>query len=120
MFGVVKGRTEADLLALPSNDTNCQNLRVYNIRPGGVDAGDHKEIQEYIPQRKGILKLVEMGLFPVVRIFGKDMWTPTRELGKVVTELMLGDGGELEGSGVVEGSGGRTFSNVGLRRLGGW
>ncbi|QSZ31087.1 hypothetical protein DSL72_000648 [Monilinia vaccinii-corymbosi] len=120
MFGVVKGKTESDLLALASREKSCENLRVYNVRPGAVDASAHEEIKDYIPRRTGILRLLEMGVFPVVRTLDKNMWTPTREMGKVVTELMLGDGEKLEGSGVVEGSGGRTLSNIGLRRLGGW
>ncbi|ESZ91502.1 hypothetical protein SBOR_8112 [Sclerotinia borealis F-4128] len=120
MFGVVKGKTESDLLALAAKEKNCENLKVYNVRPGGVDASAHEEIRDFVPQRKGMLKLVEMGLLPVVRTLGRNMWTPTREMSKVVTELMLGDGGKLEGEGVVEGSGGRTLSNIGLRRLGGW
>ncbi|APA11954.1 hypothetical protein SS1G_05510 [Sclerotinia sclerotiorum 1980 UF-70] len=120
MFGVVKGQTEADLLALPAKEKDCENLKVYNVRPGAVDASAHEEIKEFIPQRKGMLRLMELGLFPVVRMCSRNMYTPTKEFGKVVTELMLGDGEKLEGSGVVEGSGGRTLSNIGLRRLGGW
>lgn len=120
MFGVVKGQTEADLLALPAKEKGCENLKVYNVRPGAVDPSAHEEIKNFIPQRTGVLKLLEMGVFPVFRNLGRNLYTPTREMGKVVTELMLGDGGKLEGSGVVEGSEGRTLSNIGLRRLGGW
>ncbi|KAJ8066881.1 hypothetical protein OCU04_004264 [Sclerotinia nivalis] len=120
MFGVVKGQTEADLLALPTKEKDFENLKVYNLRPGAVDASAHEEIKEFIPQRKGMLRWIELGLFPVVRMCSRNMYTPTREFGKVVTELMLGDGEKLEGTGVVEGSGGRTLSNIGLRRLGGW
>jgi len=45
------------------------------------------------------------------------MHSPTRELGKVLTELAASRGERLEGSGV-EGEG-RTVSNVGIRRLAG-
>ncbi|KAG4026747.1 hypothetical protein MFRU_037g00580 [Monilinia fructicola] len=120
MFGIVKGQTESDLLALPSKEKSCENLRVYNVRPGGVDASAHEEIKAFIPQRTGMLSLLEIGLFPVIRTLSKNMWTPTREMGRVVTELMLGDGDRLEGTGVIEGSSGRTLSNIGLRRLGRW
>lgn len=116
MFGVVKGETEAELLALPA-EKSCENLKVYNVRPAAVDSSQHAEIKEFVPQRTGFLKLVEMGFSPVVRAVGRNLYTPTREMGKVVTELMLGNGEKLEGSGVIEG---RTLSNIGLRRMGGW
>ncbi|TGO51861.1 hypothetical protein BCON_0153g00280 [Botryotinia convoluta] len=116
MFGVVKGATEAELLSLPA-EKGCENLKVYNVRPAAVDSSQHEEIKEFMPQRKGILKLLEMGFSPVVRAVGRNMYTPTREMGKVVTELMLENGEKLEGSGVIEG---RTLSNIGLRRMGGW
>ncbi|TGO10772.1 hypothetical protein BTUL_0126g00260 [Botrytis tulipae] len=116
MFGVVKGETEAKLLALPA-EKSCENLKVYNVRPAAVDSSQHGEIKEFIPQRTGVLKLLEMGFFPVIKTVGKNLYTPTREMGKVVTELMLGNGEKLEGSGVIEG---RTLSNIGLRRMGGW
>ncbi|RAL58738.1 hypothetical protein DID88_003044 [Monilinia fructigena] len=100
MFGVVKGQAESNLLALPSKEKSCDNLRVYNVRPGAVDASAHEEIKAFIPQRTGMLRLLEIGLFPFIRTLSKNMWTPTREMGKVVTELMLGDGERLEGTGL--------------------
>ncbi|KAF7911591.1 hypothetical protein EAE99_011145 [Botrytis elliptica] len=116
MFGVVKGETEAELLALPAEE-GCENLKVYNVRPAAVDSSQHGEVKEFVPQRTGFLKLVDIGFTPVVRAVGKNLLTPTREMGKVITELMLGNGEKLEGSGVIEG---RTLSNIGLRRMGGW
>lgn len=45
------------------------------------------------------------------------MVSPTKDLGRVLCELALGDGKPLEGKGV---SGeGRTLNNVGMRRLAG-
>ncbi|KAK6607549.1 nucleoside-diphosphate-sugar epimerase [Botrytis cinerea] len=116
MFGVVKGETEAELLALPA-EKGYENLKVYNVRPAAVDPIQHEEIKEFIPQKKGIMKLLDIGLSPVIRAVGKNLNTPTREMGKVITELMLGNGEKLEGSGVIDG---RTLSNIGLRRMGGW
>ncbi|TEY49948.1 hypothetical protein BOTCAL_0281g00060 [Botryotinia calthae] len=116
MFGVVKGETEAELLALPA-EKGCENLKVYNVRPAAVDASQHEEIKEFIPQKKGILRQLEIGLYPVIKAVGRNLYTPTREMGKVITELMLGNGEKLEGNGVIEG---RTLSNIGLRRMGGW
>lgn len=45
------------------------------------------------------------------------MSSPTRELGRVLTELAMGDGEALKGEGV-EGEG-RTVTNKGFRRLAG-
>ena len=41
-FGLIKGRTEAALLTL-SKDSSYANLRVFSLRPGGVDP--------YVPPR---------------------------------------------------------------------
>jgi len=53
----------------------------------------------------------------VVKGWYSNMHSPTRELGKVLTELALSKGEVLEGTGV-DGEG-RTVSNVGLRRMAG-
>lgn len=45
------------------------------------------------------------------------MISPTRDLGKVLTELALSQGDKLEGKGI-EGEG-RTITNIGFRRIAG-
>lgn len=114
-FGLIKGRTEAALLAL-SKDSAYSNLKPFSLRPGGVDPTFHKEIHPWVPQRSGLLKASEV-LLPVFRTVISGMISPTRELGKVLTELAMGDGEPLAGNGV-EGEG-RTITNVGMRRLAG-
>jgi len=52
IFGVTKGRTEADLLALSKEAGS--NLRAISLRPGGVDPTHHEEIAGFYPQRTGI------------------------------------------------------------------
>lgn len=58
-------------------------------------------------------------LAPVMRTMASAYHTPTRDLGRVLTELAMGDGKPLEGKGIEAGSEGRTITNVGFRRLAG-
>ncbi|TVY29256.1 hypothetical protein LHYA1_G002929 [Lachnellula hyalina] len=114
IFGVTKGRTEADLLALSKEAGS--NLRAISLRPGGVDPTHHEEIAGFYPQRTGIEGFGGL-ILPVLRTVYSAMVSPTRDLGRVLTELAMGDGAPLEGKGV-EGEG-RTVTNVGMRRLAG-
>ncbi|TVY46724.1 hypothetical protein LOCC1_G002852, partial [Lachnellula occidentalis] len=52
IFGLTKGRTEVDLLALSKEAGS--NLRAISLRPGGVDPTYHEEIAGFYPQRTGI------------------------------------------------------------------
>jgi hypothetical protein len=115
-FGLIKGRTEAALLAL-SKEPTYANLRPFSLRPGGVDPTFHLEVHAWIPPRKGLLKLADKTLLPVLRGMGPSMLSPTKDLSRVLTDLAMGNGEPLEGKGV-EGEG-RTVSNVGIRRLAG-
>jgi hypothetical protein len=56
-------------------------------------------------------------LLGVVRATAKGIISPTRELGKVATEIASGDGEPLKGTGV-EGEG-RILANSAIRRLAG-
>lgn len=106
----VKGRTEADLLAL-ARDPSCANLRPITLRSGGVDPGEHKEIHPYVPK----LPWYFWGLLPPMRALMPGMVTPTRLLGRVLTDLAMGDGEPQVGEGV---SGeGRTLGNAAVLRL---
>ncbi|KAF2499153.1 nucleoside-diphosphate-sugar epimerase [Lophium mytilinum] len=107
-FGKIKGQAESALLAL--NATH-PNLRPYSVRPGGVDPGEHTEIQGFASPQPMWQKPVLVG----VKALYPSLHAPSRELGKVLTELALSKGEALEGRGV-EGEG-RIVNNVGWRRM---
>jgi hypothetical protein len=108
--GVIKGRAEVALLQLGNGDPR---LKMYSVRPGGVDASAHTEIHQYLPMQHNFLKRVLMALVPPFRAIAPSLLSPTRELGKVLTELAMGDGKPLEGLGI-EGDG-RIVTNKGRR-----
>jgi hypothetical protein len=114
----IKGNTESELLAL-SKTPEYANLRPISLRPGGVDAKEHTEIHEYIPKNKGMLKVVETALLPAIRTLMPRMMSPTRELGKVLTELALGEGKAFPEKDEGISGEGRTLNNVAQRRLAG-
>ncbi|KAI4157549.1 MAG: hypothetical protein LQ342_008189 [Letrouitia transgressa] len=115
-FGKIKGHAESELLKL-STLQEYSSLKPYSLRPGAVDPKQHQEIHEWIPKGKGFKAVVSPPLLAVVRTVGPSMVSPTRDLGRVLVELAMGDGERLDGVGV---SGeGRTISNTGMRRLAG-
>ena len=79
----------------------------------------HTEVHEYIPRKTGLMGLFEKAALPLVRVGLPGMLSPTKDLGRVLVQLAMGDGEahSLEESGV---SGeGRTLSNAAMRRLAG-
>ena len=76
------------------------------------------EIHKWIPKLRPAWKAT-FGpvLLAVLRGVSPGFSSPTKELGKVLVELAVGDGKALSGTGV--DGGGRTVSNVGMRRLAG-
>jgi len=117
-FGGFKGKTESELLAL-SKSAEYSNLRPISLRPGGVDPKEHKEIHEFIPEKGGLMKVVEGALLPGLRLLMPKMMSPTRELGKVLTELALGEGKAFPEKDEGVSGEGRTLNNVAQRRLAG-
>jgi hypothetical protein len=117
-WGAVKGRTESDLLAL-SKESAFSNLRPFSLRPGGVDPSDHKEIQSYIPEKKGLMKALEGALIPVLNAALPRMMSPTRDLARVLTDLALGDGNAFAEKDQGVSGEGRTLNNMAMRRLAG-
>jgi len=115
-FGIVKGRTEAALLAL-SKDPAYSTFKPYSLRPGGVDPGQHREIHEYLPVNSWFKKYAGIGFLGVMNTVYAGMVSPTKDLGRVLTELAASDGEPLEGKGI-DGEG-RTISNIAMRRLAG-
>lgn len=82
-----------------------------------MDASQHKEIHGYVPKFTAFEKVMSLTLLPAVKVAAPSMFSPTKELGRVLTELAMGDGEPLSGAGV-EGEG-RTVTNAGMRRLAG-
>jgi hypothetical protein len=114
----IKGQTESDLLAL-SKEEAFNNLRPFSLRPAGVDPTFHKEIQEFIPKRTGLAKAAEGALLPVLRGVYTKMISPTKDLGRVLTELAAGSGEKHDEKESGVSGEGRTLNNVAMRRLAG-
>jgi len=114
----IKGLTESSLLAL-SKQPEYANLRPISLRPGAVDATFHTEVKDFVPRRNATMGVLEKAALPVFRGLMPSMVSPTKELGKVLVELAMGDGGaHKEGESGVSDEG-RTLSNVAMRRLAG-
>ncbi|OCK76443.1 nucleoside-diphosphate-sugar epimerase [Lepidopterella palustris CBS 459.81] len=109
-FGRIKGNTESALLKLHKSKAN---FRPYSLRPGGIDESNHPEIHKYIAKQAAYKRI----LMPVFNTVWSGMISPSKELGRVMTELALSQGERLEGKGI-DGEG-RTISNVGFRRIAG-
>ena len=93
-------------------------MKLYFLRPGGVDPKFHDEIHPWIPKLKPAGKAVGYPMaFAVLRTVNPGLLSPTRELGRVLVELAMSDGKRLSGAGI--DADGRTISNLGMRRLAG-
>ncbi|KAF8849321.1 hypothetical protein BDZ45DRAFT_634496 [Acephala macrosclerotiorum] len=114
----IKGKTESELLAL-SKSQEYGNIRPISVRPGGVDPKEHTEIHEFVPKKQGFAKMAESALLPPLRMLLPRMMSPTRELGKVLTELALGEGKAFPEKDEGVSGEGRTLNNVAQRRLAG-
>jgi hypothetical protein len=110
LFGKIKGRAEAALLALPSTSAYSA-LRVYNVRPGYVDPPKHHR------PRSAVRKIVEFVVAPSLRLLIPSQVSPTGILSKVLVDLATGDGNALQGESGIE-AGGRTVRSLAIRRLG--
>lgn len=108
----VKGQAEEALKELA---TSRPSLRPFSLRPGGVDDTFHPEIQSFLTPSS--TKTVNSYILAPMRCFWPGMISPTKDLGRVLCELALGDGEPLKGEGI---SGeGRTINNLAFRRLAG-
>ena len=116
LFGRVKGETEAGLLELGKK---LQSLNVFSLRPGAVDPYGQPEMQKVCAEKRTGMKykVGDRILLPAFRACYANMVSPTKELGRILTDLAMGDGKPLEGQGI-EGEG-RTITNVGFRRFAG-
>ena len=119
IFARVKGETELALIDLAKQSPHSKTLKIYNTRPGGVDGTSQPDVWDPIVARRSFLWRCYMRvLLPAFRVFYGNMISPTPELGKVLTELAMGDGKPLPSGRGVEGEG-RLVRCVGLRRMGG-
>lgn len=110
IFGRIKGQTETALYEFGKQNPM---LRVYNIRPGGVDWTSHPEIHPYIPQQA----LYKRALIPPLNFVYKGLMTPTKPMGKIMTELAMSKGEPLKGAEI--GMEGRLIPNAYIRRMAG-
>ncbi|OAG00623.1 uncharacterized protein CC84DRAFT_1102263 [Paraphaeosphaeria sporulosa] len=89
------------------------NFKLYTVRPAGVDWRSHPEIQPFMPSQP----FWKRALIPVIDTVYKPMITPTRPMGRIMTELAMSKGKPLEGEDIqMEGT---LVSNVAFRRLAG-
>jgi nucleoside-diphosphate-sugar epimerase len=118
LYGRVKGETEAALLEMGKK---TPSLKVFSLRPGVVDPYEQPEVVEALAAKLKARPLWhrtgDRVLLPAFRAAYKNMVSPTKDLGRVLTELAMGNGEPLEGKGI-EGEG-RTITNAGFRRLAG-
>lgn len=110
LFARVKGQTEVALFDMTKENAN---LKVFNVRPGGVDWKNHPEIHPFIPKQA----MWKRALLPPLNVVYKSMMSPTQPMGRVLTELAASKGEPLHGSGI-EMNGG-VITNAALRRLAG-
>ncbi|KAH6422592.1 hypothetical protein HBI14_080620 [Parastagonospora nodorum] len=110
LFARVKGLTE---VALSDMIKENANLKVFNVRLGGVDWKNHPEIHPFIPKQA----MWKSALLPPLSVVYKSMMMPTQPMGRVLRELAASKGEPLLGSGI-EMDGG-VITNAALRRLAG-
>lgn len=110
IFGRVKGETEASLLEFHKQNSN---FNVYNVRPAGVDWREHPEIHPFMSHQA----MYKRALLPVIEAVYKPMLTPTRPLGKILTELAMSMGAPLEGKDIQMD--GHLVPNSAIRRMAG-
>jgi hypothetical protein len=112
-FGGIKGKAELDLLELSKSS---KSLEVINVRPGGVDWRGHTEVEEGLKGKKSPLALTGFGVvFSVMGAVMPGKLTPTKDLGRFLTELALGVQPRPTGEGVFQEGG--IVSNAAIRRL---
>lgn len=114
LFGTVKGRTE---LAINDLMKSHPSLRTYSMRPAVVDMSRDPAVQTALATHTVplLLKMSRPILTPIFRAAVPSFMSPTPWLGKVLTEMAIGDGEKIEGSDV-EGDG-RIVPNKAARRI---
>jgi hypothetical protein len=113
----IKGRAETELLALPTSKPEYASLRIFSVRPGGVDPrGDENVLDVFRNHRtRGYNPMIEKVLFPVYRTMYPAGVTPTAGLGRLLTEIASGDGEPLQGEDLQ--ADGRILPNKAILRI---
>lgn len=110
MYERVKGEVEKSLFDFYKK---TPNFRLYTMRPAGVDWRDHPEIHPFMPSQPWWKKLL---IGPIDAVY-KPMISPTKPMGRILTELAMSKGEPLEGDDIqMEG---RLVPNVAFRRMAG-
>ncbi|CAN9258600.1 unnamed protein product [Alternaria alternata] len=110
LFGRVKGQIESALLQLHKDRPQ---FKAYNIRPAAVDWREHTEIHGFIPKQPYAKNV----LFSAINAVSKSWMTPTKPMGKIMTELAMSSGAPMHDSDM--GMEGRLISNIAFRRMAG-
>jgi hypothetical protein len=133
LFARVKGEAELALMALGRDPAYRNNLAVYCPRPGGVippkpsaKKGENGDPADYIASADALMKnrpwmyhLIAKTALPVYERINKKMLITTPELGRVLVEMALRDGGEPFEKGEGIESDGRVIGNSAIRRFAG-
>ena len=111
LFSKIKGRTEKDLLTLPSTNTSYSSLRIYNVRPGYVDPS-----ASAIPLDRPRTLTEKVGKRVLAPLFWMmpSLKVPADKLGEYLVRLALGDGEPVKNGQGIE-AGGRTVRNTAIR-----
>ncbi|KAF1990207.1 hypothetical protein K402DRAFT_410302 [Aulographum hederae CBS 113979] len=103
---------ETSLLSLP---TTYPSLRPYSVRPGGVDhKGDGFTTQALEHRTQTAMMKMIPYILPPMRLLYSQGLSPTKDLGKFLVDLAVGDGKEVEGPNVEKG---RIVNNKAFRRM---
>ncbi|KAI1255578.1 hypothetical protein MGN70_002693 [Eutypa lata] len=87
IFARVKGETE---LALAELRKSSPLLHALSARPAVIDPLDHDTIKPYIPIAPWTIGVARNILGPIVKRGLPKLYSPTEELGRVLTELAMG------------------------------
>ena len=110
LFGRIEGQIESALLQLHKDRPQ---FKAYNIRPAAVDWREHTEIHGFIPKQPYTKNV----LFSAINAVSKSWMTPTKPMGKIMTELAMSSGAPMHDSDM--GMEGRLISNIAFRRMAG-
>ncbi|PYH44684.1 putative nucleoside-diphosphate-sugar epimerases [Aspergillus saccharolyticus JOP 1030-1] len=120
LYGRVKGATERDLSQLMQR---TPALQAVSVRPAVVGPAGHTAILPYVPTVPGYVDCVRRW-GPRWGQWAPGWWTPTRELGGLVTQLAMGRVEMERIRGVPRGvefvGGMAVLENEGMRAIGGW
>ena len=91
-----------------------------SMRPYLIDYAEHDDIKGYIPNQ-GLVRSAALSVIgPVIRAAVKSQWSPTRPLGRFLTEMAMGKwDNHFHGEGIEKLGDFTIVENVAFRRLAG-